>query len=303
MRQAIINFLCNINLGYMFLSLLFLVVILLFLSNKKINSIIIQMCMILYIVIAWIGFYYLNDIFNSIFDLKYLSVKLYLILLVIGNMIMLITVNKNINRLYRVTNYILFVSNMVILCINIVIIVANKSNNFVIGTISDATKLININFIIFIIYLKVICVIYIVNYLIDKIRLNKKVSKYNSIENIDVVDISNEESLEISSDRVILSKKEEQEGFYIDGVDCSIIFEDNDKTTIIKNYYILLNDINAKLVNGYTLQENIKLKKIINKLNIKDLNNIDLDINKLSRITIDEYNFLKKYLDNIGINI
>ena len=132
---------------------------------------------------------------------------------------------------------------------------------------------------------------------------NYKISKYNSIENIDVVDISNEESLEISSDRVILSKKEEQEGFYIDGVDCSIIFEDNDKTTIIKNYYILLNDINAKLVNGYTLQENIKLKKIINKLNIKDLNNIDLDINKLSRITIDEYNFLKKYLDNIGINI
>ena len=39
------------------------------------------------------------------------------------------------------------------------------------------------------------------------------------------------------------------------------------------------------------------------KLNIKDLNSINLDINVLNRITIDEYNILKNYLNKRGINI
>ena len=93
------------------------------------------------------------------------------------------------------------------------------------------------------------------------------------------------------------------EGFYIDGVDCSIIFDDDNKDNVLKNYYILLNDINAKLTNGYTIREYTKIKNIINKLNIKDLNNINLDVNKLSKITIDEYNLLKKYLNKKGISI
>lgn len=305
MKQEIINFLSNINIYYVLFSILFLIVTLLFLSKKKINSILKQMYIILYVSLAWIGFYYLNDMFNSIFSLKYLSVKLYLILLIIGNIIMLITINKNIKKPYKITNYILFASNIIILIINITIVIANKFNNFIIGSISDAAKLIDINFIIFIIYLNTNCIIYIINHLINIIKSNRKikVNNENSDNNKETIDKLNEEVKETVSNKHILSKKDDNEGFYIDGVDCSIIFEDNDKDTIIKNYYILLNDVNAKLVNGYTLQENIKIKKIINKLNIKDLNHIDLDINTLSKITIDEYNLLKKYLQNIGINI
>ena len=94
-----------------------------------------------------------------------------------------------------------------------------------------------------------------------------------------------------------------KDGFFIDGIDCSVIFEDSDKENIAKNYYILLNDVNAKLTNGYTVSEYTKIKSIMNKLNIKDLNSINLDINVLNRITIDEYNILKNYLNKRGINI
>ena len=37
---------------------------------------------------------------------------------------------------------------------------------------------------------------------------------------------------------------------------------------------------------------------IINKLGIKDVNSISLDLNQLSKINVDEYNLLKKYLKN-----
>ena len=91
--------------------------------------------------------------------------------------------------------------------------------------------------------------------------------------------------------------------FIIDGIDCSAIFDGSSHDEIMKNYYILLNDVNAKLINGYTIHEYTKIKSIIDKLNIKDLNKIKLDINKLSMITYDEYNLLKNYLNSKNIKI
>ena len=85
MKQEIINFLDNMNIGYVALSILILIVSLLFLSKKKVNNSLREIYIILYVTLAWVVFYFFNDILNSIFDFKFLSVKLYLILLIIGN--------------------------------------------------------------------------------------------------------------------------------------------------------------------------------------------------------------------------
>lgn len=303
MKQEIINFLDNMNIGYVALSILILIVSLLFLSKKKVNNTLREIYIILYVTLAWIGFYFFNDILNSIFDFKFLSVKLYLILLIIGNIIMLININFNIRKVYKIINYMLFTTNLLIFITNIVIIIGNKYNIFVIASLEDITTLTDINFIIFISYLIIMCIVYIFLDVLAIVQEKIKILKYHLKEKKEktkkqkeLSPVIPEESL--SNQNVVYYKKNGQDGFFIDGIDCSIIFEDDNKDNIIKNYYILLNDVNAKLINGYTLNEYKKIKNIINKLNIKDLNNIELDVNKLSKITIDEYNLLKRYLSS-----
>ena len=303
MKQEIINFLDNMNIGYVALSILILIVSLLFLSKKKVNNTLREIYIILYVTLAWVGFYFFNDILNSIFDFKFLSVKLYLILLIIGNIIMLININFNIRKVYKIINYMLFTTNLLIFITNIVIIIGNKYNIFVIASLEDVTTLTDINFIIFISYLIIMCIMYIFLDVLAIVQEKIKILKYDLKEKKEKTKKQKELSPVIpkeslSNQNVVYYKKDGQDGFFIDGIDCSIIFEDDNKDNIIKNYYILLNDVNAKLINGYTLNEYKKIKNIINKLNIKDLNNIELDVNKLSKITIDEYNLLKRYLSS-----
>ena len=303
MKQEIINFLDNMNIGYVALSILILIVSLLFLSKKKVNNTLREIYIILYVTLAWVGFYFFNDILNSIFDFKFLSVKLYLILLIIGNIIMIININFNIRKVYKIINYMLFTTNLLIFITNIVIIIGNKYNIFVIASLEDVTTLTDINFIIFISYLIIMCIMYIFLDVLAIVQEKIKILKYDLKEKKEKTKKQKELSPVIpkeslSNQNVVYYKKDGQDGFFIDGIDCSIIFEDDNKDNIIKNYYILLNDVNAKLINGYTLNEYKKIKNIINKLNIKDLNNIELDVNKLSKITIDEYNLLKRYLSS-----
>ena len=85
MREQIINFISNINLGYTSLIILLFIASLLFLSQKRINTTLKELFIIVYTIISWLGFYYLNDLLNTIFSLKYFSIKLYLVLLIIGN--------------------------------------------------------------------------------------------------------------------------------------------------------------------------------------------------------------------------
>lgn len=90
-----------------------------------------------------------------------------------------------------------------------------------------------------------------------------------------------------------------ENGLYINGVECSIIFEDSNQENIVKNYYILQNDIHAKLVNGYTLEENRMLKNICMKLQVGNIGNIDIhNISILNKISVEEYNLLKKIFLN-----
>ena len=299
MYNEIIAFITNINPSFIISSLLFLIVTLLFLHKKNANNLIKEYIAIVYIIIMWGIFYFINDKLNDIFKLNYLSIKLYLILLIIGNIIMLITINKKISKSYKIINTILFISNMIILVLNILTILGNNYNYLKITTKEECVKLIDINIIIFIIYLNLLCIIYIIKYLVSNIKIKKKY-KTKEIEKPNIKAVIDDKELSIISvpPRIKYYNPNENTSFIIDGIDCSIIFEDNNKENIIKNYYILLNNINAKLINGYTLEENIRIKNIINKLNIKDLNDIKLDVNKLNRITIYEYNLLKSYLKN-----
>ena len=257
--KELINFIKTININYIITSILFLIVLLLFINEKNKLKGKKLYFILLYILIASIGLYYLNDIFNNIFNLKLISLKIYIIVTIIISIIMLITINKKINKSYKILNKTLYTINTIILLLNLILVTGIKQNYFITNPL-EIIKLINISLISFIIYLNLICLVYISKKIIIKI--------YNKKHKL------------------------------INGKDCSIIFEDKNKENRKKNYKILKKDINGILTNGYTLDETITIKNIINKLQITDINNLNLNINKLNRITQEEYILLKRFINS-----
>ena len=228
------------------------------------------------IILALLTSYYSN-IIEGIFNLKFLSVKFYLIILILTNIIMLLTIQKKIKLIYKITNYILFILNTIILSIIIILTITLKLNILPTTYNQYPIALLNLSIITFITYLAITCFIYIILYLIKK-KPTKATKKTSSPT------LTEEELLTLP----------DKTNFTINGVDCSIIFEDSIKENIIKNYHILLNNINDPLVNGYTLEENKILKSICTKLQVNNLNYIDINnISILNKINIEEYNFLK----------
>ena len=284
----------NINLSYVVLSCLFLVVSLLFLCKKINKKFPIKIYIILYFVSAIIGLFKFNNMFNNVFNLNYISIKLYLILLIVGNIIMLITLNFKIKIQYKILNYMLFMTNVGIAIVNIIILITNKTNMFVIVKLSESIKLININFILFIFYLYGLFILYIVSYIVNIIK-DKFFVKKEEIVNSNVVEDNVSNEIDIVEDNYIDDNFNEGV-FVIDGIDCSAIFDDEDIEDSLKNYYILLGDVNAKLTNGYTIQEYTKIRDIMNKLNIKNYDLMNININELNKMSIDDYNLLKSYL-------
>ena len=70
------------------------------------------------------------------------------------------------------------------------------------------------------------------------------------------------------------------------------------KDNIMKNYEILSSDISAKMVNGFTLKENIMIRDICGKLNVNNLGSIDINNSSLLNIiSVDEYNLLKRIIN------
>jgi hypothetical protein len=294
------DFINNINMGYVILMILFLIVSLLFLLKKK-NILNFKLFLLGYFVLFGGGLLKLNDLFNNIFKLNYLSVKLYLVLLIIGNVIMLVSINFEIKRSYKMINLMLFITNFMIAIVNILIVISNKFNFFVLSDLDATLKLMNINYIIFLGYLYCLCLIYIIEYVISIIKDKIKLKKKNVIDNNDIYDKAANTNVGEEKNKYSYSFKGEEvkdKGFYIDGVDCSAIFEDDNKENVSKNYYILLNDVNAKLTNGYTIKEYTKIKDILRKLRINDFNDFNFDSNELEKISSYEYNLLKKYIRN-----
>ncbi|MBQ6494656.1 MAG: hypothetical protein IJI49_01490 [Bacilli bacterium] len=258
-----INIINKININYIIISILFLVASILFLKDNNIKKSLKKSYIITYIMLTIVGTVYIKNILNSIFKLELASVDLYILSILISTIIILITINKKINLSNKILNKTLYLISTLILVLNVILLIGIKTNYFI-TEISTIIKLMNLNFIAFIVYLYLVPSVYIIKSIL--IGLLKKKNKY-----------------------------------IIKGIDCSIILEDNDKENRKKNYELLKKDINAKLTNGYTLEETKTLKNIIEKLNIKTINDLNLDINKLNKITKEEYTLLKSFMTTHNI--
>lgn len=279
----ILNLLLNSKIFYLIIIILIMTIINIILSKSKINGNYKYLINGISLILISIITSYYKDIVDAIFNLKYLSIKLYMFILVIVNIIMIYTINKKINKIYKIINYLLFGIIYIILAVILVLVLGINLNLIEDNLSTYNILLINISIIMFMLYLVSISIICIYKILTrrKKEELEENVYGYKSSK----VVLTKEELLSVSN----------KELFTIDGVDCSIIFEDSIPDNIVKNYHILLNDINDKLVNGYTLEENKILKSICYKLDIKNLDNVDINnLSILNKISVEEYNFLKR---------
>lgn len=287
----------QINLCYVVFIFLGFMVGICYLKEKCFSKSVSYLFILLYLIFTVISFSYLNGVFSSIFELKYLSVKIYLLVILIMNMIVLFTIHKKMKLIYKVFNYIAFIILTIIFGSILSIIIGSKIDMFYVMDISNAVILIDLSFVIFILYTILMEITYMGDCLFKansnckrrfkkEIRLNllkRKKKDYQKVEH-----------KEILSPQQLL-QYDRKDGFYIDGVECSIIFDDSNQENIVRNYYILLEDIHAKLVNGYTLEENQMLKNICMKLQVGNLRNIDMNnVSILNRISVEEYNLLKR---------
>lgn len=300
--------LADINICYLVLVALLLIVLYLFLRQKPITRIKrISILLIVLIISIYLSRYF-NGVFQSIFDLKYLSVKTYLLIIVTTNIICLITMNKQLRFVYSVLNYTLFILIAIFFISIIIIVIGNYFEPLYTMDIQNTIALIDLSLVIFIIYMIIVSLTYIGYTIIlpSQVKTSEETSVSNKIKQqlLSFKSFSkikkkteNKVTTNILTPEELLGYKDKN-NFYINDVECSIIFEDSNQENIIKNYHILLKDINSKLVNGFTLKENQLLKSICLKLQIGDLSSIDFNnTNIINRISVEEYQFLKKILE------
>ncbi len=306
--KFIMDWIHTINFCYVVINVLGLIVLNLFLTKKNVDKKVKTLATLFYVGITIVSFSYMNGLFQSIFGLKYLSVKTYLFVIMLTNLIILFTINKKVKFFYKLANYTLFVTLTIILGATLSIILGNKFDSFYVMDISNAVNFIDLSMVIFILYGILMSIIYIGYDLFEnkeEVIENQVSTKQWKLPKLPNIHFKRKTKEKKSStlpkfSRGLLTPEElfqynRENGFYIDGVECSIIFEDSNKENIIKNYYILQQDIHAKLVNGYTLEENRMLKNICMKLQVGNISNIDINnISILNKITVEEYNLLKR---------
>lgn len=313
----ILSIMHSINFCYIVSMVLLFIVMNLFLTTKGVNYKIRYFINLIYVIGTILSFNYVNGIFKSIFSLKYLSVKTYLFIIMLTNAIVLFTINKKVKLGYKIANFTLFIVLTIIFGSTLSIVLGNKFDALYVMDISNAVNFIDLSLVIFILYIILMTIIYIGYYLFNvkdeteekKPVTSKKSWEFKKISNLINLNKKQEQSSSLknqnhSPKQNLLTPEEllqynRENGLYINGVECSIIFEDSNQENIVKNYYILQNDIHAKLVNGYTLEENRMLKNICMKLQVGNIGNIDIhNISILNKISVEEYNLLKKIFLN-----
>lgn len=294
--------LLSTNPWLLILEILFWIVAMLFMDKKNLEKKYKVIFTIGYIIISILTFSYLNGLVVNIFKLKYLSVKTYLIVIVIVNAISLFTMNKKIKPIYSALNYILFITMIIILGSTIAIILGNKIPVFYVMDVKNAVNFIDISMIIFIFYLICLCLTYIgYSFFENKEEIQEKSKEKftlwkkeqeNKKKQLSFVKKKKESIPSITKEELLMHDRTIP--LYIHDEDCSIIFEDSNTENIYKNYQILAHDIHAKMVNGYTLEENKMLKNICLKLQVTRLANIDMNnVSILNKISIEEYQLLR----------
>ena len=86
----------TINPCYLILEILFWIVVMLFMDKKNLEKKYKAIFTVAYFLISILTFSYINGLILNIFKLKYLSVKTYLIVIIIVNAISLFTMNKKV---------------------------------------------------------------------------------------------------------------------------------------------------------------------------------------------------------------
>ena len=103
----------TINPCYLILEILFWIVVMLFMDKKNLEKKYKVIFTIVYFLISILTFSYINGLIINIFKLKYLSVKTYLIVIVIVNAISLFTLNKKtiVLKLSDYNDYVAFTTD------------------------------------------------------------------------------------------------------------------------------------------------------------------------------------------------
>ncbi len=291
------------NVCYIILNILFLMVARIKVNELKLSRNYKLVLLGGYLLFTLFSYSYVSGIMNNIFKLKFLDVKYYLLLLVISNVIMIYSLNKPVKLVYKVINIVLYVSLTIILGATLSVVLGNKINTFYVMDIKNAINFVDLSFVLFIIYLIVVSLIYIGSHIFSsegftKENIFKKVSFKDIRESLLNLAVFREAEDDVLTPEEILNYRYD-DSFNINGVDASIIFEDSVDENIIKNYYILTEDINARLMNGYTLEENKMLKNVCLKLHTGNLKSVDLsNTNIINKISVDEYNLLKRVIES-----
>lgn len=318
----ILKYVGDVNILLVVLDILFLTVSFLYFNKKGYSERVKDLFVVGYTLINLFLFTYFNSIFQGLFTFKYLSIKIYLIIVVVSLIIFLYSFNRRIRLFYKIFNYLLGIFNSVILLVNIYIVINNKLDMVDVISIDNSIKLMNISCIVFFLYLVFIFLVYIGYYIYDLVLVRKNSKLVEELDN-DKVKVRKKRNYKIKLRKKNNGKEKDKEEvykrendckdnslerlleykvgdtFYINGIDCSIIFCDSNKENIVKNYDILSKDITAKLVNGYTLEENIMIRSICDKLNINNLGSVDINnFSILNLITVDEYVFLKNVIND-----
>lgn len=294
----------KINPCYLILEILFWIVVMLFMDKKNLGKKYKAIFTVAYFLISILTFSYINGLILNIFKLKYLSVKTYLIVIIIVNAISLFTMNKKIKPVYSALNYILFITMIIILGSTIAIVLGNKIPALYVMDVDNAVNFIDLSMIIFLLYLICLCLTYI-GYAFfenkeeveskDKINLFKqRLKEEKTKKKVHLSFSKKKKELIPSITKEELLMHDRSIPLYIHDEDCSIIFDDSNQENIYQNYQILEHDIHAKMVNGYTLEENKMLKNICLKLQVTKLANIDMsNVSILNKISIEEYKLLR----------
>ena len=291
------------NVCYIILNILFLMVARIKVNELKLSRNYKLVLLGGYLLFTLFSYSYVSGIMNNIFKLKFLDVKYYLLLLVISNVIMIYSLNKPVKLVYKVINIVLYVSLTIILGATLSVVLGNKINTFYVMDIKNAINFVDLSFVLFIIYLIAVSLIYIGSHIFSsegftKENIFKKVSFKDIRESLLNLAVFREVEDDVLTPEEILNYRYD-DSFNINGVDASIIFEDSVDENIIKNYYILTEDINARLMNGYTLEENKMLKNVCLKLHTGNLKSVDLsNTNIINKISVDEYNLLKRVIES-----
>ena len=303
----------SINPCYLILIILFFVVSMIFMGKKKISSSHKMIFTISYCLLGIMTFSYVNGIISSIFQLKYLSVKTYLIVVVIVNAIVLFTLNRKIAFFYSVLNYLLFIITTIILGSTIAVVLGNKYPSLYVMDVGNAVNFIDLSIVIFLLYLILLCLTYIGYFLFSKDKdyvVSESFSSFRDVLKENVLlkkkELGKKEKLfkkrqrkESTFSTSLMTKEEllhfdRNQMLSIHGEDCNIIFSDSNMDHIYQNYLILSRDIHARMVNGYTLEENKMLKSICSKLQVGNLSNIDMsNVSILNKISVEEYQLLR----------